>query len=205
MTVNNTTVSRLGPACPATQSACRRHFPAATASLQALTGGSEAFVCLSAADLEDAGERPVVADCILSLQAWWQAQQADAAGLRASASWPRPSSAGGGPGGASVSPSGIPPAGATTPPPLRTPPSPVAPPHAGSPEFSFTPHAAAAVHRASGQQRQDGLEYLMRTCNHMLKSSMGGRLGRWAGEGRAWLPPWACKGDGMAKTEQSLH
>ncbi len=146
-------------------------------------------MCLSAADLEDAGERPVVADCILSLQAWWQAQQAEAAGLRASASWPRPPSAGSG--AASVSPSGIPPsaaaAAAATPPPLRTPPSPVVPPAASSPEFSFTPHAAAAVHRASGQQRQDGLEYLMRTCNHMLKSSMGA----WPGAGRSGRACWS--------------
>lgn len=120
------------------------------AAAQELTGSNAAM--LSAADLDDVGERPVVADAILSLQAWAQAQAAEAAGLRASASWPRPSSAAG---------------HFVTPPPLRAPPSPRAPPSAaaspsGAGDFSFTPHATAAVHRAGAAHRQDGLEYLMR-------------------------------------------
>ncbi|PSC77000.1 kinesin KP1-like isoform B [Micractinium conductrix] len=133
------------------------------AAAKEITGGDDACV-LSASDLEDDEERPAVADCLLALQAWWFAQQASPPA--ASRAWgsrpasPRPASPAGG---------GSP--GVTPPPPLRQPPSPRA-----TPEFSFTPHASAAVHRAAAAPRghgTDGMEYLMRTCNHMLKSHMG--------------------------------
>ncbi|KAL4441440.1 hypothetical protein ABPG77_001944 [Micractinium sp. CCAP 211/92] len=128
----------------------------------------DADACLSTADLEDVAERPAVTDCLLALQAWWLAQQARSRPVSPVAASPAASPGGSsGPNGAGTSP------GVTPPPPLRQPPSPRA---GGAAEFSFTPHASAAVHRAGGASRgpgTDGLEYLMRTCNHMLKSSMG--------------------------------
>lgn len=133
------------------------------AAVKEMTG--DADTCLSTADLDDVAERPAVTDCLLALQAWWHVQQA-----RSRPVSPRPlspaasSPASSAPSGAGGSP------GITPPPPLRQQPSPRAA------EFSFTPHASAAVHRAAGAPRgpgTDGLEYLMRTCNHMLKSSMG--------------------------------
>ncbi len=124
--------------------------------------------CLSTADLEDVAERPAVTDCLLALQAWWLAQQARSRPVSPVPASPAASSGGSSaPSGAGTCP------GVTPPPPLRQPPSPRA---GGAAEFSFTPHASAAVHRAGGASRgpgTDGLEYLMRTCNHMLKSSMG--------------------------------
>lgn len=141
--------------------------------------GDDAALCAS--DLEDMslGERPGVADCCLALHAWWLGQQAGGASPRGSASF-RASFG-------SASSGATPPAATPTHTPavaglrssptlspagLPQPPS----PRGGSPsrvEFSFTPHATSAVNHATTQRCNDGLEFLMRTCNHMLKSSMG--------------------------------
>ncbi|KAI3427016.1 hypothetical protein D9Q98_006959 [Chlorella vulgaris] len=141
--------------------------------------GDDAALCAS--DLEDMslGERPGVADCCLALHAWWLGQQAGGASLRGSASFRASfgsASSGATPPAATPThtpaPAGLRSSPTLSPAGLPQPPS----PRGGSPsrvEFSFTPHATSAVNHATTQRCNDGLEFLMRTCNHMLKSSMG--------------------------------